>query len=103
MGLENPTHWIPIIVVLLLVFGARRLPEIGRSLGEGMRGFRDSLTGQGQQPEKQINAAEQAPAPQAQQVATPVGAPVATPAPTPAQQAPAPQAPPTADPPPAAS
>jgi sec-independent protein translocase protein TatA len=99
MGLENPTHWIPIIVVLLLVFGARRLPEIGRSLGEGMRGFRDSLTGQGQQPEKLNAGAEQAPAPQAQ----PVAAPVATPAPTPAQQAPAPQAPPTAEPPPAAT
>jgi sec-independent protein translocase protein TatA len=96
MGLENPTHWIPIIVVLLLVFGARRLPEIGRSLGEGMRGFRDSLTGQNQQPEKLNAGAEQAPPPQAQPVATPV----ATPAPTPAQQAPAP---PTAEPPAAAS
>jgi sec-independent protein translocase protein TatA len=84
--------------VLLLVFGARRLPEIGRSLGEGMRGFRDSLTGQGQQPEKLNAGAEQAPAPQAQ----PAAAPVATPAPTPAQQAPA-QAPPTAEPPAAAS
>jgi sec-independent protein translocase protein TatA len=96
MGLENPTHWIPIIVVLLLVFGARRLPEIGRSLGEGMRGFRDSLTGQSHQPEKLNAAAEQGPAPQA-------AAPVATPAPTPAQQAPAPQAPPAAEPPAAAS
>jgi sec-independent protein translocase protein TatA len=99
MGLENPTHWIPIIVVLLLVFGARRLPEIGRSLGEGMRGFRDSLTGQTQQPEKLNAAAEQAPAPQAPHAT----APVAAPAPTPAQQAPAPQAPPTAEPPAAAS
>ena len=98
MGLENPTHWIPIVVVLLLVFGARRLPEIGRSLGEGMRGFRDSLTGQTQQPEKLNAGAEQAP-PQA----PPAAAPVAAPAPTPAQQAPAPQGPPTAEPPAAAS
>ena len=99
MGLENPTHWIPIIVILLLVFGARRLPEIGRSLGEGMRGFRDSLTGQGQ-PQEKLNApAEQAAAPPAQQAATPVAAP----APTPAQQSPAPQGPPTAEPPAAAS
>jgi sec-independent protein translocase protein TatA len=74
MGLENPTHWIPIVVVLLLVFGARRLPEIGRSLGEGMRGFRDSLTGQGEQKES-LNAgpAQQpaAPTPQPQQAAVP--------------------------------
>jgi sec-independent protein translocase protein TatA len=98
MGLDNPLHIAFLLVILLLVFGARRLPEIGRSLGEGMRGFKDSLTGQSQQPEK-LNAAEQAPAPPAQQAA----APVAAPAPTPAQQAPAPQGPPTAEPPAAAS
>jgi len=34
-----------LLLVVLLVFGARRLPELGRSLGEGMRGFRDSLAG----------------------------------------------------------
>jgi sec-independent protein translocase protein TatA len=32
--------------VLLLVFGARRLPEMGRSLGAGMREFKESLTSQ---------------------------------------------------------
>lgn len=98
MGLENPTHWIPIIVVLLLVFGARRLPEIGRSLGEGMRGFRDSLTGQNQQQERLNAAAEQPPVPPAQPPAS-----VAAPAPTPAQQSPAPQGPPRAEPPATAS
>ena len=36
---------------LLLVFGAKRLPEIGRSLGSGMRGFKDSLSGAVSQPE----------------------------------------------------
>jgi sec-independent protein translocase protein TatA len=34
-----------VIVVLTLVFGARRLPEIGRSLGQGMRKFKDGVTG----------------------------------------------------------
>lgn len=34
-----------LVVVLLLVFGARRLPEIGRSLGTGMRAFKDGVTG----------------------------------------------------------
>jgi sec-independent protein translocase protein TatA len=33
-------------VVLILVFGARRLPEIGRSLGGGMREFKESITAQ---------------------------------------------------------
>jgi sec-independent protein translocase protein TatA len=43
MGLDNPIHLAFLLVVLLLVFGAKRLPELGRSLGSGMRGFRDSL------------------------------------------------------------
>jgi sec-independent protein translocase protein TatA len=45
MGLDNPVHILLLLIVLLLVFGAKRLPEIGRSLGEGMRGFKDSLSG----------------------------------------------------------
>ncbi len=45
MGLDNPVHIILLLLVLLLVFGAKRLPEIGKSLGEGMRGFKDSLSG----------------------------------------------------------
>ena len=34
-----------LLVVLLLIFGAERLPEMGRSLGKGMREFKDSVTG----------------------------------------------------------
>jgi len=34
-----------LLVVLLLVFGAKRLPEMGKSLGKGMREFKDSITG----------------------------------------------------------
>ena len=45
MGLDNPLHILILLVVVLLVFGAKRLPEIGRSLGDGMRGFKDSLNG----------------------------------------------------------
>ena len=44
IGLENPIHLIFLLMVLLLVFGAKRLPEMGRSLGSGMRGFKDALT-----------------------------------------------------------
>jgi sec-independent protein translocase protein TatA len=45
MGLDNPIHILLLLLVVLLVFGAKRLPEIGRSLGDGMRGFKDSLQG----------------------------------------------------------
>jgi len=45
MGLDNPVHILLLLLVVLLVFGAKRLPEIGRSLGTGMRDFRTSLQG----------------------------------------------------------
>jgi len=46
MGLDNPLHIAFLVVILLLVFGAKRLPEIGRSLGSGMREFKDSIGGE---------------------------------------------------------
>ena len=46
LGLDNPIHILFLLMLLLLVFGAKRLPEIGRSLGTGMRGFKDSLSGE---------------------------------------------------------
>ena len=45
VGLDNPLHIAIVLVVVLLVFGAKRLPEMGRSLGEGLRGFKDSMQG----------------------------------------------------------
>jgi sec-independent protein translocase protein TatA len=47
LGLDNPLHIAFILVLLLLVFGAKRLPEMGRSLGEGLRGFKQSISGEG--------------------------------------------------------
>jgi sec-independent protein translocase protein TatA len=44
MGLDNPIHIAFLLILLLLVFGAKRLPEMGRSLGDGMRGFKDALS-----------------------------------------------------------
>ncbi|MEA2208085.1 MAG: hypothetical protein QOF54_562 [Solirubrobacteraceae bacterium] len=45
MGLDNPLHIAFLLILVLLVFGAKRLPEMGRSLGAGMRGFKDTLSG----------------------------------------------------------
>jgi sec-independent protein translocase protein TatA len=50
LGLDNPIHIAFLLILLLLVFGAKRLPEMGKSLGAGMRGFKDSLTGESSQP-----------------------------------------------------
>jgi len=42
-GLLQPMHLLLILGIALLVFGPRRLPEIGRGLGEGIRSFRESF------------------------------------------------------------
>ncbi len=47
MGLDNPIHLAFLLILLLVVFGAGRLPETGRSLGTGIRGFKDALGGEG--------------------------------------------------------
>jgi sec-independent protein translocase protein TatA len=60
LGLDNPLHIAFLFVLLLLVFGAKRLPELGRSLGAGMRGFKESITGQDVEPASV--AAERTPA-----------------------------------------
>jgi sec-independent protein translocase protein TatA len=82
MGLDNPLHIAFLVVILLLVFGAKRLPEIGRSLGSGMREFKQSITGE--TPER--------PALGAPQQTTPAQTPA--PPPAAAQQPPASPAPP---------
>jgi sec-independent protein translocase protein TatA len=61
MGSIGPTEIILLLLVALLLFGAKRLPEIGRSLGSGMREFKDSVTGSGK-PEA-TQASELPPAP----------------------------------------
>ncbi len=60
MGLDNPIHIAFLLIVLLLVFGARRLPEMGRSLGSGMRGFRDALS---EAPARELAAPDASPEP----------------------------------------
>jgi sec-independent protein translocase protein TatA len=89
MGLDNPLHIAFLVVILLLVFGARRLPEIGRSLGSGMREFKQSITGEPSSQPSALPAAQQQQAPQqqAQAPAAQPAAPVAQPAPPPAPPA----------------
>ncbi len=70
MGLDNPLHIAFLVVILLLVFGARRLPEIGRSLGSGMREFKDSISGETKQPAITQPTPQQQPVPVQQAQAT---------------------------------
>lgn len=43
MGIENPVHLLFIAVVALIVLGPRRLPELARALGKGVREFREAV------------------------------------------------------------
>jgi sec-independent protein translocase protein TatA len=42
-GLFQPTHLIFIFVIALLVFGPKKLPELGKGLGEGIRALKDGM------------------------------------------------------------
>jgi sec-independent protein translocase protein TatA len=61
LGLDNPIHILFLLVIVLLVFGAKRLPEMGRSLGDGLRGFKDSVSGESH--DNPMSAIEPTPAP----------------------------------------
>jgi sec-independent protein translocase protein TatA len=78
VGISNPVHLAFIAIVALLVLGPKRLPELARSLGNGMREFRESLNAATQDDEPEL----------ARSVAQPVADP------------PPPVAPPPATPPP---
>ena len=43
--LFTPTHLMVLAVVALVLFGGRKLPELGKGLGEGLRGFKDGMKG----------------------------------------------------------
>ena len=61
----GPFELIIVLVILLIIFGPKRLPGLGKSLGTGMREFKDSITGKSKDDETDatgrpaLNAAEQ--------------------------------------------
>jgi sec-independent protein translocase protein TatA len=42
-GLFQPMHLLVVLFIALLVFGPKKLPELGRGLGDGIRSFKDSM------------------------------------------------------------
>jgi TatA/E family protein of Tat protein translocase len=59
MGIENPVHLLFVAVVALVVLGPKRLPELARALGHGLREFRDAVSGQTEHPLAQQPAPQQ--------------------------------------------
>ena len=94
MGWESPSHWAIIALVVLVLFGYKKLPEMSRSVGRSLRIFKTEIKGMGQDDaaresaEAATPAADQPPA-VAPVVTSPVVAPpVVTPPVTPSAVAP---------------
>jgi sec-independent protein translocase protein TatA len=54
----GPMELIVILMIALLVFGPKKLPDLGRSVGAGMREFKNSVTGGGDDERDELPAAE---------------------------------------------
>jgi sec-independent protein translocase protein TatA len=91
----GPLELIIVLVIVLVIFGARRVPEAGKNLGKGMREFKDAVTGKDDDRKASLSASNepqtsgQATAPPEQAVApAPPAAPAAAPAPPPEAEQP---------------
>ena len=45
MGEFGPIHWLIVLAIFLLLFGGRKIPELARGLGEGIRSFKEGMSG----------------------------------------------------------
>ena len=52
MGEFSIFHWLVVLAIVLIFFGGRRIPEVMRGLGEGIRSFKEGMSGS-QQPTQQ--------------------------------------------------
>ena len=50
MGELSPIHWLIVLAVILLLFGGRKIPELAKGLGEGIRSFKEGMAGHSQTP-----------------------------------------------------
>jgi sec-independent protein translocase protein TatA len=57
-GIFQPMHLLVILGIALLVFGPRKLPELGKGIGEGIRGFKSAINGHNEAPDIKTAAGE---------------------------------------------
>ena len=50
MGEFSPIHWLIVLAVILLLFGGRKIPELAKGLGEGIRNFKEGMSGASHNP-----------------------------------------------------
>ena len=70
--LLQPWHLVVLAVVAFLVFGAKRLPELGKGLGEGLKGFKEGIRGVSDPPPTAPPTTQQSAAPPPPPAAAPV-------------------------------
>jgi sec-independent protein translocase protein TatA len=58
-GLFQPTHLLVIVGLALLMFGPKKLPELGKGIGDGIRSFKSAINGNGEGPELKQSADKQ--------------------------------------------
>ena len=58
--LFTPTHLIVLAVVAIVLFGGKKLPELGKGLGEGLRGFKEGMKGISDEPNANTKPGETA-------------------------------------------
>ena len=56
----GPTELIIVLVIVLIIFGPKRLPGLGRQLGSGMREFKDSIAGKGGRDDDEVDEDDRA-------------------------------------------
>ena len=59
----GPMELIVILAIALIVLGPKKLPEVGKSLGKGMREFKDSITGSDEKAELPARSSDESPSP----------------------------------------
>lgn len=59
MGELSPIHWLIVLAIILLLFGGRKIPELAKGLGEGIRNFKEGMAGRDTTP----NSPQAAPPP----------------------------------------
>jgi sec-independent protein translocase protein TatA len=53
MGSMSAAHWLIVLLIVMLVFGPKRLASLGKGMGEGIRSFREGLAGDGDAHDRQ--------------------------------------------------
>lgn len=59
MGSFSIWHWLIVLVVVMLVFGTKKIGNMGSDLGKAIKGFKDGVKGEDEKPAGQVNASSQ--------------------------------------------